>query len=199
MSTHEPEVETSIRFGLADDGQVVTAEEFDSAEFDEPWIYEREGGRLVVMAPDGGGHVRQSEPWRDHLGAYRLQHPEIVQAVVSQAWIRVDPDHDRIADIAVYLGGDLDQLDIPHQIPDLVFEFVSASKKDRTRDFIEKRLQYERLGIREYVIIDRFSRTVVVLSLESGHYSERSLTAADVYESPLLPGFAFPLVGVWPR
>src|SRR4051794_19970584 len=95
---------TILRLGRRDRGRAVTADEFALAEFEEPWRYERVGGRLVVMAPAGEEHIETSEPWRDYLGAYRLNHPEVVRRVASEAWIRVDEDRDRVADIAVYLA-----------------------------------------------------------------------------------------------
>jgi Uma2 family endonuclease len=203
MATQEPTTDEltaddQLHLGQLDDGRPTSAEEFAAAEFDEPWTYERVDGRLVVMAPDGTGHVLQSEPWRDRLGAYRLAHPEIVQVVVSQAWIHVDEDNTRIADIGVYLGGPPAALNIPDQVPDLVFEIVSPGKTSRRRDYVEKRAQYEKLGVREYVIIDRFDKKVTVLTLGEAGYVERVLTPEDVYRSPLLPGFEVILAEVLP-
>ena len=199
MATHEPTTDEQLHLGQLDDGRPTTTEEFANASYDEGWIYERVNGRLVVMAPDGGGHVLQSEPWRDHLGAYCLARPEIVQAVVSQAWVHVDDDNTRIADIAVYLGGPREALNIPDQVPDLVFEFVSPSKKDRLRDYVEKRADYQKIGVREYVIVDRFDKQVTVLTLGEAGYQERILSPADTYRSPLLPGLEVRLAEVLPR
>ncbi len=128
-----------------------------------------------------------------------LAHPEIVQAVVSQAWIHIDDDNTRIADIGVYLGGRLEDLNIPDQVPDLVFEIVSKGKANRRRDYVEKRAQYEKLGVREYVIVDRFDKKVTVLTLVEGVYVEQVLGPDDVYRSPLLPGFEVRLAEVLPR
>jgi Uma2 family endonuclease len=199
MSTSEPTAEPELCLGLADDGRPTTAEEFAEAEFDEPWTYERVDGRLVVMSPEGTGHVSQSEPWRNRLGAYLLAHPELAVAVVSQAWIQIDEDNTRIADIGVYLDKTYDTLDIPDQIPDLAFEFVSPGKASRRRDYVEKRAQYAQVGVREYVIVDRFDKTVTVLTLVEGHYFERVLKPGDIYRTPLLPGFEVPLAEVLPR
>ena len=55
------------------------------------------------MPPEGPGHDRGSEPVRDYLGAYRLAHPDLVEEVVSEAWIRIDDGTDRIPDIGVFL------------------------------------------------------------------------------------------------
>ena len=90
-------------------------------------------------------------------------------------------------------------LDIPRQVPDLIFEFVSPSKTDKRRDYVEKRADYEKIGVPEYVIVDRFDRKVTVLTLGETGYQEQVLTLADVYRSPLLPGFEVRLAEVLPR
>lgn len=186
MPSREPTTEEGLTLGKLDDGRPTTAEEFANAIYDEPWTYERVDGRLVVMSPEGTGHVIQSEPWLMGLFVYKSAHPEFAMRIVSQAWIHVDEDNTRIADIGVYLTA---VLDIPDQVPDLVYEIVSPGKASRRRDYVEKRAQYEKLGVREYVIIDRFDGKVTVLTLGEGGYAEHVLTPADVYRSPLLPGF----------
>ena len=198
MATREPSTEDQLCLGKLDDGRPTSAGEFADAFYEEPWKYERIDGRLVVMSPEGTGHVLQSEPWRDRLGAYRINHPDLIQAVVSQAWVRLD-DGDRIADIGVYLIGKTETLDIPDQVPDLIFEIVSRAKKDKRRDYVEKRAEYQKIGVREYVIVDRFAGKVTVLTLVEGTYQERVLTAADLYATPLLPGFEVRLAEVLPR
>jgi Uma2 family endonuclease len=199
MATREPTTDEQLHLGKLDDGRPTTPEEFANASYDEPWTYERVNGRLVVMSPEWAGHVIQSVPWHNRLGAYCLAGPEIAQAVVSQAWIHVDDDTTRIAGIGVYLGGPLEALNIPDQVPDLVFEFVSPSKKDRLCDHVEKRADYQKIGVREYVIVDRFDKKVTVLTPGEGRYQERVLISADIYRSPLLPVFEVRLVEVLPR
>jgi len=199
MATQPTDTDNLLPLGKADHGRPTSAEEFAAATYEEPWTYERVGGRLVVMSPEGTGHVLQSEPWRDRLGAYALAHPKVVQAVVSQAWVRIDRDNARIGDIGVYLGGEPEALNIPDQVPDLMFEFVSPSRTDRLRDYVEKRADYQKAGVREYVIVDRFEKKLTVLRLADGSYRERTLTATDAYETPLLPGFLVRLAEVLPR
>ena len=94
---------TNLRLGKRDEGRLVSSEDFAEAEFDEPWKYEREDGRLIVMAPAGEEHSDIAEDWRDWLGAYRLIHRDVVHRVASESWVRVDGGTDRIGDIAVYL------------------------------------------------------------------------------------------------
>ena len=184
-------------FGPEDAGRLVSADEFAAATYAEPWVYERVDGRLEVLSPEGKDHVRSSTPWLLRLAAFALGRPDIVQAVVPSPWVRIDADTERIGDIGVYLGGLLDDLNLPDQVPDIIFEFVSPSKEDRRRDYIRKRADYLKAGIREYVIVDRFDRRVTVLTLGEAGYVERVLGLGDVYESPLLPGFALPLTAAW--
>ncbi len=142
------------------------------------------------MAPSGEDHNDCSEPWRDRLVAFKLANPGIVQKVVSEAWIRVDDGTDRIGDIGVYLVPIGPVPKIPDRIPDLMFEIVSPDKVSRDRDYVRKRTDYHRFGVREYVIVDRFKQTVTVLTWKTEGYEARVLTIKDRYETPLLPGFS---------
>jgi Uma2 family endonuclease len=194
-----PTGQTILHLGRGDDGRPLTAEEFAEATFDEPWKYERVGGRLVVMYPDSEAHDASSDPWRDRLIFYMWAHRPIVEQVATEAWLFLKDQIDRVADIAVYLRptGGHSPPPRPGRVPELVFEIVSPSSSDRTRDYVEKRGEYFEFGVREYVIIDRFDRKVTVLSHEPDGYAERVLTGSDVYESPLLPGFRVPLNDVF--
>ena len=83
---------------------LLTREEFAEADGKPPYRYERKDGRLVVTAPAGWGHHTTVEPFRDHLGMYKLTHPGVVQHVFQESWTAVGDDTDRIPDIAVYLA-----------------------------------------------------------------------------------------------
>jgi Uma2 family endonuclease len=189
MSTQQ----AHLILGPEDDGRLVSSAEFAGAEFREPWKYERVEGRLVVMAPDGYQRHRSSKPWRDQLVVYELNHPDIVQDVFSQPWVRVDDANDRIGDIGVYLVAKQPMPEPPDRPPDLMFEIVSPGREARERDYVQKRAEYHRYGIREYVVIDRFAQRVTVLTHTPEGYAERVLTSSDVYATPLLPGLAIPL------
>jgi Uma2 family endonuclease len=149
------------------------------------------------MAPAGEGHIDASEPWRDQLVAYKIAHPGIVQRVVSEAWIRVNDGTDRIGDIGVYLVSDGPVARIPDRIPELMFEIVSPDRVSRDRDYVKKRAEYHGLGVKEYVIIDRFQKIATVLTYREEGYSERQLMIEENYESPLLPGLSIPLSDVF--
>src|SRR5437660_9635730 len=128
--------------GPADTGRSLSSSEYEQAEFERPWNYERENGRLLVMAPDSPEHDQCSEPVRDLLGAYRLAHPQIEELVVSECWLRVDEGTDRIGDIGVLLTGDRSSLKRPERVPEMMFEVVSPDRKSRERDYVKKRREY---------------------------------------------------------
>lgn len=178
----------------ADDGLELSREEFADADLKPPWRYERSNGRLVVMSPAGHEHHSRTAWFRNHLGSYALQNSEIVEHVFQESWATVDDDTDRIPDIAVYLVGNTGR--IPDRVPDLVFEIVSESAADRCRDYEEKRDEYERLGVREYVIVDGFAHKLTILRRGDEGFVETQLGPGDEYTSPLLPGLLIPLEGV---
>ncbi|MEW4569125.1 Uma2 family endonuclease [Tautonia sp. JC769] len=188
---------TSLLLGPDDAGRFVSAEEFVEAEFVEPWIYERDAGRLVVVSPEGQRHLDDSKPWRQRLSRYWLEHPEIVEELAVQAWVRVDDANDRIGDIGVYLVTNRPVPPIPDRVPELMFEVVSPGRPARKRDYVTKRREYFQLGIREYVVIDPSSRAVTVFTRGPHAYRRRTLRRGQVYQSPLLPGLAIPLDDVF--
>ncbi|HEY3965223.1 MAG TPA: Uma2 family endonuclease [Planctomycetaceae bacterium] len=188
--------QTELMLGIDDHGVPISSEEFAAARFEEPWRYELVKGKLFVMAPSGHDHVRTGEPIRDALVVYKLAHPDRVARVVSEAWISVDEKHQRIADLAVYLKGQRSNLEIPELIPELVFETVSGGGEDRKRDYVDKRAEYLRIGVKEYVIVDRFQGRVTVLRRARGRFSETELGPRDTYTTPLLPGLKIPLNGI---
>jgi Uma2 family endonuclease len=192
MATLQP----VLRLGPHDHGRSITAEEFAEAEYAEPWKYEREQGRLIVTPPDSPEHDGSSEPVRDYLGAYRLAHPDVVDRVVSEAWVRVDGGTDRIGDIGVFLAGPRSSINRPDRVPELMFEIVSPDRESRERDYVKKRREYHRLGVLEYVIIDRMQHQATVYTAGPRGYRKRVLRPGDDYASPLLPGLSIPLAEI---
>jgi Uma2 family endonuclease len=186
----------TLYLGRADQGTPLSREEFAEAQYEEPWRYERVEGRLVVMTPSGHEHSIVGNKIRSYLGAYEVEHPEIVACVISEAWIAVDDDTDRIADIAVYLAASSPADRIPERIPDLVFEVVSEGSEAKRRDYEEKRAEYERIGVQEYVVIDRFEHRVTIFRRSESRLNETMLSANATYTTPLLPGLEIPLESV---
>jgi Uma2 family endonuclease len=166
-------------------------------EFVPPFRYERVKGRLVVAAPAGSDHRGTSRPFRRHLGGYWDTHADIVDDVDVEGWVSTSEDDDRIPDICVYLKGPQSGQKVPHRVPDLIFEVVSSSRADQERDYIDKREEYHGIGVKEYVIVDRFKESVLVLTWRKDGYRERKLTKRGVYKTPLLPGLAVRLSDVF--
>ena len=177
-----------LRLGPHDHGRPVTADEFAEAEYAEPWKYEREQGRLIVMPPDGRGHDRSSEPVRDYLGAYRLAHLDRVEEVVSEAWVRVDAGTDRIGDIGVFLVGPRSAVERPERVPELMFEIVSPGRKSRERDYVKKRKEYHQLGVLESVVLDRIKHRATVFTAGAAGIPQTRLAAGRCVHQPALAG-----------
>lgn len=187
----------ALVLGPGDAGRPVSAGEFASAEFVEPYLYEREAGRLVVMSPEGQRHADDSRPWRHALNRYWIEHPDIVEDVLQQAWTSVDGGTDRMADIGVYLVPRGPVRPIPERVPELIFEILSPGREAHRRDYVAKRADYYRLGVLEYVVVDRFARAVTVFTRGARGYRRRVLNSAEAYESPLLPGLRVELAEVF--
>jgi Uma2 family endonuclease len=187
-----PQDESSdeLRFGAADAGRRIARADFARASFDEPFTYERVKGRLVVMSPAGPEHRGASRPFRRELGLYWGTHPKLVDDVDVEGWLATSEDDDRIPDICVYLAGSTSTQKVPDRVPDIVFEFVSGSRADQERDYIHKRAEYFAVGVKEYVIVDRFKNSVLVLLRGATDYEEKLLKAGDQYMTKLLPGLS---------
>lgn len=84
-----------------------------------------------------------------------------------------------------------------HGAPDLVVEVVSPSSA--RRDAISKRDLYARYGIREFWLVWPTERRVDVLTFGEGGKAGpvRTLEAEDRLDTPLMPGLAIPLAGLW--
>jgi Uma2 family endonuclease len=81
-------------------------------------------------------------------------------------------------------------------VPAIVVEFVSEGKRSYKRDYEEKRREYAAVGVIEYWVIDRFQRTMSVLTRETTGQPARVVAATENYHTPLIPGFALPLAQI---
>ena len=188
---------TQVEIGPQDAGRKIARQEFSELDFQEPYQYERVRGRLVVRSPPGPEHRRVSRPFRRELGLYWGTHPKFIDDVDVEGWVATSDDDDRIPDVCIYLAGEKSSEEVPLRVPEMVFEFVSQSRRDQERDYIFKREEYHRIGVQEYVIVDRFKQSVLVLTWEEEDYAERELPADGVYQSPRLPGFRLELKEVF--
>lgn len=70
--------------------------------------------------------------------------------------------------------------------PDASFEIVSPESIDR--DYVNKRNQYEKYGVREYWIIDPLEETITLLRLKRGKYQEVA-PKDGIHYSEVINGF----------
>jgi Uma2 family endonuclease len=79
----------------------------------------------------------------------------------------------------------------------MIFQFVSESRVNQEHDYIHKRAEYYAIGVKEYVIVDRFKHIVLVLTWKEDEYIERALRPGDTYTTPMLPGLEVSLRNVF--
>jgi len=79
------------------------------------------------------------------------------------------------------------------ETPTITVEFVSRGKANQHRDYVTKRAEYQRAGVRKYWIVDRFKRQLTVVRFRGAKAGPRTFDENAVYTTPLLPGFQVPL------
>ena len=192
MSTIIGEAGTTLGLELA--GTLMTPEEFDAIEeADEDYRYELIRGVLIV-SPSASVEERDPNEELGHwLRTYREGHPQgsALDRTVSEQMVPVLQDRRR-ADRVIWAGLGR-RPDLKADIPTIVVEFVSAGKRNRRRDYEQKRQEYLAVGVVEYWIIDRFRRTLTVVRNAAEGAQEIVVGEADVYRTPVLPGFELPL------
>jgi Uma2 family endonuclease len=185
--------------GPDSNGMLMTPEEFDAVEeFDPAYRYELVHGVLVVNPIPLAGETGPNEL----LGILLYldqQRPEgsAVDETLPQQFIRTRTGR-RIADRVIWAG--LGRApDRPTDVPTIAVEFVSASARDRRRDYVEKRQEYVGAGVAEYWIIDRFRRVMTVVRPGPGGPVDQVVAETAAYTTPLLPGFEVPLAALMTR
>jgi Uma2 family endonuclease len=171
-------------------GTMLAPDEFDAAQFLDGFRYELIHGVLVVSpAP-----LPQERGPNDELGhclrSYRQNHPQggSLDDTLPEHDVFVGDDRRR-ADRVIWAG--LGRQPRGDEVPTIVIQFVSAGKRNLARDYEVKRLEYLAVGVREYWVFNRFDRTLTVFQAEG---NKVVLDQGQSYQTPLLPGFEFPLV-----
>jgi Uma2 family endonuclease len=198
----------TTRLGLRSSGTLMTPEEFDDLPdyvFTKGLRYELINGVLIVTPPPGNGEVAPNSELGHLVWYYKHYHPQgsIVDEVLAEQTIHATTLRRR-ADHAIWTGlGHVP--DVEKDIPSIVVEFVSQSRRDHKRDYEEKRAEYLAIGVREYWIIDRFQRIMTVYLDRPEGVASLVVKEAEAYQTDLLPGFTLPLARLlaraddWPR
>ncbi|MGZ3385676.1 MAG: Uma2 family endonuclease, partial [Isosphaeraceae bacterium] len=126
------------------------------------------------------------------LRTYQESHPQgsALDLTIGEQTIETKKNRRR-ADRVIWAG--LGHLPGPHEPPTIIVELVSKGKINRERDYVAKRVEYREIGVKEYWIIDRFSKTMTVCRLAADRDQELVIAADQTYATTLLPGYELPL------
>jgi Uma2 family endonuclease len=192
MSTTYAEQEMAL--GPESAGILMTPVEFDAIEsYDENYRYELVNGVLVVTPIPLAGETGPNELLGYYLYDYQKTHAKgsTLDDTLPQQYVRTKTSR-RLADRLIWTG--LGRLaDTRRDVATIAVEFVSAGRRSQKRDYVDKRREYQKAGIREYWIIDRFQRRLTVIQYTSKPPKELVFSANERYRPKLLPGFEVPL------
>ncbi len=76
------------------------------------------------------------------------------------------------------------------ETPTIAVEFASRGKRNFVRDYQDKRHEYASVGIKEYWVVNRFDRTLMVYR---GKTELITITENETCKPDCLPGFELPL------
>ena len=194
-------IKSRMTLGPDSAGVPLTPEEFDSARFRGTWRYELINGVLIVSPSPLEQERDPNEEFGRLLRNYQADHPDgaSLDTTLSEQTIRTTPTRRR-ADRVFWAGlGRLPKKDDP---PTIIVEFVSKGRSSRKRDYETKRAEYGTIGTREYLIVDRFQRTMTLVDYSAVGTEPRVLAEDAIYHTPLLPGFELPIArlfafGLW--
>ena len=196
MSTVVEKLTTPL--GPRDAGVPLSLAEFESAEFEPGYRYELIHGVLVVTPPPLEEERDANEELGRWLRNYQESHPEgkSLDLTLPEQNIRTKTQNRR-CDRAIWAGlsraprtcGEVAN----RGVPTIVVEFPSSRPADQRRDYEEKKDEYRDLGVKEYWIIDRFSRTMLIYAWRGKRWVKRTVADEATYRTVLLPGFELPL------
>jgi len=182
--------------GLGTAGRRMTTAEFDALSCDDVdrlYHYELINGVLVVSPIPSNAQADPNELLGHLLWQYQTQHEKgaALDATLPERYVHLSNSR-RIADRVIWAGLGR-QPDPKTDVVTIAVEFVSESKRDWYRDYIEKRQEYLAVGVKEYWVVDRFRRAMTVYTGTPDAPQERVVCESETYQTALLPGFELPL------
>ncbi len=192
-------VATLLRIGPADDGRVMTLEEFMEAEVEEGYRYELGRGVLEVSEVPNDPHG--VIVWRliCRIRDYDREHPRVVYRAGGASEFRLwlpAMISGRNPDVAVVLRNTPKDWR-GRRPPTLAFEVVSEGSKAHERDYVTKRAEYLAYGLREYWIVDPETKCVTVLIRDGDVWVEQVYRDDQQARSLALPGFIVKVSDLW--
>jgi Uma2 family endonuclease len=190
---------TATIIGPADHGRRMSLDEFDTAEGAEGYLYELSRGVITVVDVPHPKHNRQQAAVRFQLEKYHVEHPDRIYHINSGSDCKIliaGLESERHPDLAVYTEAPPDEPDVwSTYTPILAIEIISPGSEHR--DYVEKREEYLRFGIKEYWIVDAAKDQMLALRRYRGEWRERVVRPVEIYEPRILPGLRFDLAQVF--
>ena len=185
----------------AADARTLTAQEVSFEEYMERYaahFYEWVGGKVIKMTPVSLRHTLLAQylfKLLDHYLGYRA----VGIVLLAPFPMRVkEQEIVREPDVQVLLQEHMDRLTNTAIVgaADICIEVVSPESV--TRDYGEKFEEYEKIGVREYWIVDPLREQAIFYRLtDQGVYSAVTADAEGNYRSPLLPEFTLHVPTLW--
>lgn len=175
--------------GLEHAGILMEPEEFDAIEhWDEEYRYELIHGVLIVSPYAAPAERSPNERLGHWLLKYQESHPQgrSLNLTLPEHTVRTARNRRR-ADRVLWAGLGR-KPNVRRDTPTVIAEFVSKDRRDRKRDYEEKRGEYLAMDVAEYWIIDRFRR-IMTVHRNGKRVRKIVVQEADVYRTGLLPGF----------
>jgi len=120
------------------------------------------------------------------------------EALMAPCPVRMWAEHLREPDVFFVRAHRIKDRRRPAEGVDVAMEVPSPGKKNRSRDFVEKRRVYAKAKIPEYWIIDPETETITVLTLSSKSYKRHGrYKAGQQAASKLLSGFSLDVAAVF--
>ena len=153
-------------------------------------------GVIIMKSPVSYPHEELFGFLREVLGMYVRERK--LGVVLSQKFlVRITDYTGREPDLLFVSRGRLEIVEKCHitGAPDLVIEIVSPH--DRPAEILQKRVEYEQLGVRELWIIDQPKKRLSVLDLgDVDRFIERELDT-ETLVSRTVPGFRIQIDWLW--
>jgi Uma2 family endonuclease len=190
-----------LKLGPADHGRAVTAEEFESADYERGYRYELIRGRLYVSPVPNAPHDFLKTWLYNNLFLYARDHPAVINYLTThpRVFLPEEPEKTRPEpDLGAYrdypLGTPVEERDWRDLEPILVAEVLSQDDPDK--DLVRNvELYLEVPSIREYWIIDpreSYNLPALVVYRRRGRRWQKPIEVpgGGTYTTRLLPGFS---------
>jgi Uma2 family endonuclease len=183
-----------LRLDASANGMLMSPAEFEAVrDWDQQYRYELIHGVVVVSPAVPIGEADPNEDLGYLLRAYQETHPagKVLDLTVYERDVYVS-ENIRRCDRALWVGLGREP-DLRKDVPAIVVEFVSEGRRNMLRDYVERRSEYLAGGVKEYWVINRFTRLMHVFTPPLDENREQVVQESETYTTPLLPGFELPL------